>query len=828
MINQNLYKYNTDNAKKVEILAPAGSYDIMKAVIQAGADAVYLGGDFFGARAFAGNFHEGELIDAIEYAHQFNRKIYLTVNTLLKESEINSRLISYLTPYYEAGLDAVIVQDFGVFNLIRKHFPDLHIHASTQMTQTGAAGAEILRAAGATRVVTSRELNCQEIRMIHEACDVEIESFVHGALCYCYSGQCLMSSFNGGRSGNRGRCAQPCRLPYDIDGVDNQGKKYILSPKDMCALPVLPDVIESGVYSLKIEGRMKNVTYAAGVTAIYRKYVDMYLSRGRKGYHVDEQDINDLMDLYNRGAFTEGYYTRDKGEKMLSLGRPNHMGTKALRIVENVNGRVKFKALEPINAHDVFEIDKEHSFSSGDAYKEGESFIVNLPKKYKLNPGMELFRTRNDALTQWVQNCFVGEHLKVTADMSFAAVTDSPMSLTMYHTEGDECISVTVEGPVVTKAQKQPAVESKIKEQLCKLGDTVLKPEHVEIFLSEDAFVPASQLNELRREAAGKLVDALRGRGRRTSVNGLPQDGKCTEETCLEQSGKCTDNLTGMDIIDVDGEYQPEKHVLFEKMEHFATVMEYEDVREVYFDYNLIYDKAEELKAALETLHNMEKTGILALPHILKAKNSALFEELISKADTFEFDGFLVRNLEELGMLGRMGCTRRIYTDAGLYITNTHSKEQLKELALTAGVSLKRMTLPYELTEKELAYVAGSDTELVVYGSIPMMLSEQCVKKTFGRCDRSCGSVRIGNQGGRYIVKSNCRFCYALTSGINKLDLNTAPEIGRTLKTGSVRIEFSDESEEQIRAVLSNQMGRGSKAESEKNSTFGHFYRGVE
>lgn len=828
MINQNLYKYNTDNAKKVEILAPAGSYDIMKAVIQAGADAVYLGGDFFGARAFAGNFHEGELIDAIEYAHQFNRKIYLTVNTLLKESEINSRLISYLTPYYEAGLDAVIVQDFGVFNLIRKHFPDLHIHASTQMTQTGAAGAEILRAAGATRVVTSRELNCQEIRMIHEACDVEIESFVHGALCYCYSGQCLMSSFNGGRSGNRGRCAQPCRLPYDIDGVDNQGKKYILSPKDMCALPVLPDVIESGVYSLKIEGRMKNVTYAAGVTAIYRKYVDMYLSRGRKGYHVDEQDINDLMDLYNRGAFTEGYYTRDKGEKMLSLGRPNHMGTKALRIVENVNGRVKFKALEPINAHDVFEIDKDHSFSSGDAYKEGESFIVNLPKKYKLNPGMELFRTRNDALTQWVQNCFVGEHLKVTADMSFAAVTDSPMSLTMYHTEGDECISVTVEGPVVTKAQKQPAVESKIKEQLCKLGDTVLKPEHVEIFLSEDAFVPASQLNELRREAAGKLVDALRGRGRRTSVNGLPQDGKCTEETCLEQSRKCTDNLTGMDIIDVDGEYQPEKHVLLEKMEHFATVMEYEDVREVYFDYNLIYDKAEELKAALETLHNTEKTGILALPHILKAKNSALFEELISKADTFAFDGFLVRNLEELGMLGRMGCTRRIYTDAGLYITNTHSKEQLKELARAAGVSLKRMTLPYELTKKELAYVAGSDTELVVYGSIPMMLSEQCVKKTFGRCDRSCGSVRIENQGGRYIVKSNCRFCYTLTSGINKLDLNTAPEIGRTLKTGSVRIEFSDESEEQMRAVLSNQMGRGSKAESEKNSTFGHFYRGVE
>ena len=311
---------NVDKRKtQVEVLAPAGSLDIMKAVVAAGADAIYLGGNMFGARAFANNFNDEELICAIEYAHLFGRKVYLTVNTLLKSREIENSLIEYLIPFYEAGLDAVIVQDMGVFNLIRKHFPDMDIHASTQMTQTGVYGSRLLKELGATRIVTSREMNLQEIKQLHERLDVEIESFVHGALCYCYSGQCLLSSFNGGRSGNRGRCAQPCRMPYDVydngEKINNRNNSYALSPKDMCALQILPDVIESGVYSLKIEGRMKNVTYAAMVTHIYRKYVDMYLERGRKGFKVDKQDIDDLSDIYNRGAFTTGYYDSVKGKK---------------------------------------------------------------------------------------------------------------------------------------------------------------------------------------------------------------------------------------------------------------------------------------------------------------------------------------------------------------------------------------------------------------------------------------------------------------------------------------------------------------------------------
>lgn len=404
---------NVDKRKtQVEVLAPAGSLDIMKAVVAAGADAIYLGGNMFGARAFANNFNDEELICAIEYAHLFGRKVYLTVNTLLKSREIENSLIEYLIPFYEAGLDAVIVQDMGVFNLIRKHFPDMDIHASTQMTQTGVYGSRLLKELGATRIVTSREMNLQEIKQLHERLDVEIESFVHGALCYCYSGQCLLSSFNGGRSGNRGRCAQPCRMPYDVydngEKINNRNNSYALSPKDMCALQILPDVIESGVYSLKIEGRMKNVTYAAMVTHIYRKYVDMYLERGRKGFKVDKKDIEELSDIYNRGAFTTGYYDSVKGKKMMSLGRPNHMGTECLKVVSNKAGRITFKALKNVNRGDVFEIDKEHSFESGADVAAGQTFVVNLPKKYPLYEGRIVNRMNNAKIKAYVADNYVG------------------------------------------------------------------------------------------------------------------------------------------------------------------------------------------------------------------------------------------------------------------------------------------------------------------------------------------------------------------------------------------------------------------------------------
>lgn len=306
---------NTD----FEVLAPAGSFQTFKAVIEAGADAVYVGGSRFGARAYADNFTEEELLEAIDYAHLRGKKVYLTVNTLLKNREINDELYDYLLPFYLKGLDAVLVQDFGALSYIHKAFPDLPIHTSTQMTVTGIEGVRLLQSYGVTRVVMARETSLAEMKKIHEATGMELEAFVHGALCYCYSGQCLFSSLLGGRSGNRGRCAQPCRLAYTV--MDENHKEllkdsYILSMKDMCGIRDINELKEAGIYSLKIEGRMKRPEYAAGVVSFYRKYVDSLKP-------VSDSDYNKLKSLGNRCGFTDKYYFDHNAKDMITYEKPN-------------------------------------------------------------------------------------------------------------------------------------------------------------------------------------------------------------------------------------------------------------------------------------------------------------------------------------------------------------------------------------------------------------------------------------------------------------------------------------------------------------------------
>lgn len=302
----------------IEILAPAGDNETLKAAVYAGADAVYAGGERFGARAYAKNFGREELLSAIDFVHLHGRKLYLTVNTLVKEREF-ADLYEYLLPFYRQGVDAVIVQDAGVMSFVRSQFPGLAIHASTQMTITNVISAKYLEGFGVKRVVPARELSLSEVRKICENTGLEVECFVHGALCYCYSGQCLLSSMIGGRSGNRGQCAQPCRLPYQV-GKHKPGD--ILSLKDLCTIEAVPDLIESGIVSFKIEGRMKQPEYVAAVTGMYRKYTDMYLKEGRKGYRMSKEDIRILESAYQRRGYCGGYYFRHNGKEMISLERP--------------------------------------------------------------------------------------------------------------------------------------------------------------------------------------------------------------------------------------------------------------------------------------------------------------------------------------------------------------------------------------------------------------------------------------------------------------------------------------------------------------------------
>nr|WP_106788295.1 U32 family peptidase [Massilistercora timonensis] len=319
--------------RETEVLAPAGSYECLEAAVQAGADAVYLGGRQFGARAFAANFDREDLLRALEYVHLRGRKLYLTVNTLLKDREIEE-LEEYLMPFYREGLDAVIVQDLGVLDLVRERFPDLAVHISTQMTVTSEAGARFFKDRGATRIVPARELSLEEIRRMKEKSGLEMECFVHGAMCYCYSGQCLMSSLIGGRSGNRGQCAQPCRLPYRVEGGKQQD---ILSMKDLCALSLIPELIEAGVDSFKIEGRMKQPDYVWQVARMYRKYTDLYYARGKDGFRVDQKDLELLQGAYRRRGYCDGYYHRRNGREMISFQRPQGTQNEKIQIPREKN-----------------------------------------------------------------------------------------------------------------------------------------------------------------------------------------------------------------------------------------------------------------------------------------------------------------------------------------------------------------------------------------------------------------------------------------------------------------------------------------------------------
>ncbi len=337
----------------IELLAPAGSAESLSAAVNAGADAVYMGSTRFGARAFADNPDEQSFIEAMDYAHLHGCKVYITVNTLFKEKE-TGELYTYLKPFYEKGIDAVIVQDYGALLLIRKWFPDLAIHASTQMTVTGRHYAAQLKEAGASRIILARELSLREIRKIHESVDIELECFIHGAMCYCYSGQCLMSSLIGGRSGNRGRCAQPCRLPYS---AGNEKDSCLLNMKDLETLRILPDIADAGVSALKIEGRMKSPRYTAGVVSIYRKYLDLLKNKGRDGYKVTDEDLSALHGLFDRGGYTGGYFSQHNGRDMTAPGeRPSFRETnqKYFSALENeyVNSTLKIPVCGDIRIHE--------------------------------------------------------------------------------------------------------------------------------------------------------------------------------------------------------------------------------------------------------------------------------------------------------------------------------------------------------------------------------------------------------------------------------------------------------------------------------------------
>ncbi len=463
---------------KIEILAPGGSPESLRAAVAAGADAVYVGGTLFGARAYAHNLTEEELLAAIDYVHLHGKKIYLTVNTLLKESEIQEKLYGYLLLFYRQGLDAVIVQDAGVLSFVREYFPNLPIHASTQMTITGIDGAKLLQRAGVSRVVTARELQLKEISHIAKETSLEIECFVHGALCYCYSGQCLFSSFLGGRSGNRGQCAQPCRLPYQTEG---DRYRYLLSLKDICTLDLIPELMEAGIDSFKIEGRMKKPEYVAATSFLYRKYADIYQKlRGsapegtdaaayaRERFKVEKKEKEMLLDLYNRGGACTGYYHTTNGREMVSLDRPNHAGTPAVKVLRRQGNRVYGKALADLYPQDVIELpikkgqEKAGNVTCRSAAEKGSEVCLPVAQDVTVKKDDIWYRVRNEKLIQELNKRFTDRKIKEKLNGKFILSAGEFATLTVYK----DGLSVTVTGDKGEEAKQQPLDEERVKKQL--------------------------------------------------------------------------------------------------------------------------------------------------------------------------------------------------------------------------------------------------------------------------------------------------------------------------------------------------------------------------
>lgn len=702
--------------KDLELLAPAGNLEIFKGVIESGADAVYVGGSMFGARAYANNFTEEELLEAIDFAHLRGVKVYLTVNTLIKNSEL-SKLYDYLLVYYKRGLDAVIVQDIGVVKAIHEYFPSMEIHTSTQMTVTGADGVRFLSQFGVTRVVMAREVSLAEMKRIHEETGMELEAFVHGALCYSYSGQCLFSSILGGRSGNRGRCAQPCRLPYTVEGKKDE---YILSLKDMCGIKALDKLHDAGVYSLKIEGRMKQLEYACGVVKYYRSYID-----SKKP--VSDADYDRIKALGNRCGFTDRYYFDHNGSDMVTYVKPNFVSN----------------AAEP------------------------------SPEKRKLSIEGELVLREGE-----------------------------PGSLTVKR--GDVTYKASIEP--VSAALKAPLDKKAAIDRINKTGDTDFEFSHIKAQIGENVFVPNGALNKLRRDAISGLCDKLlkkyyRDDARYTDMSrltALPEHVVKSDAAHDEAINDYTTICSCMTRAQLD------------------TLIGYECFDVFYLDFDM-YDRntlIQQFADDVKCLTKRNKKVYLMLPTIFRADSSDYFVTIAKELDKVSFEGFVVKNYEELYLTENLFTGKKVILDHNMYTFNDVSKSAFFEHGVSGD------TVPLELNSKEIMHRNNIGSQMIVYGYYPLMTTANCVHKNTKGCDKKQKLIYLKDRYNKsFAVCNNCKECY--NTIYNSLPTMLTKNISKLKEAGirSFRYSFTIETPKQIKAVMDDKVAE---------YTNGHYKRGVE
>ena len=705
--------------KDFELLAPAGNLEIFKGVIESGADAVYVGGSMFGARAYANNFTEEELLEAIDFAHLRGVKVYLTVNTLIKNSEF-SKLYDYLLPYYKRGLDAVIVQDIGVVKAIHEYFPSMEIHTSTQMTVTGADGVRFLSQFGVTRVVMAREVSLAEMKRIHEETGMELEAFVHGALCYSYSGQCLFSSILGGRSGNRGRCAQPCRLPYTVEGKKDE---YILSLKDMCGIKALDKLHDAGVYSLKIEGRMKQLEYACGVVKYYRSYIDSMKP-------VTDADYDRIKALGNRCGFTDRYYFDHNGSDMVTYVKPNFVSNAA----------------------------------------------VPSPEKRKLSIEGELVLREGE-----------------------------PGSLTVKR--GDVTYKASIEP--VSAALKAPLDKKAAIDRINKTGDTDFEFSHIKAQIGENVFVPNGALNKLRRDAISGLCDKLLKKYYRNDARYADISSMC----------ELPEHVVKSDAAHEDGAVNAKEYTAIcscMTRAQLDTLIGYECFDVFYLDFDM-YDRKtliQQFADDVKCLTKRNKKVYLMLPTIFRADSSDYFVSIAKELDKVSFEGFVVKNYEELYLTENLFTGKKVILDHNMYTFNDVSKSAFFEHGVSGD------TVPLELNSREIMHRNNIGSQMIVYGYYPLMTTANCVHKNTKGCDKKQKLIYLKDRYNKsFAVCNNCKECY--NTIYNSLPTMLTKNIGKLKEAGirSFRYSFTIETPKQIKAVMDDKVAE---------YTNGHYKRGVE
>ncbi len=790
-----------------ELLAPAGSKGSLIAAVENGTDAVYFGGTFFSARQYAPNFDREELEWAIDYAHARGVKAYVTVNTLVKDSELEEAA-DYLQFLCSLGADAVIVQDIGILKLLREQFSVLPVHASTQMTIHNAEGVKFLQEMGVKRVVLAREMSLDEIKQIKSKTRVEIETFIHGALCFSYSGQCLLSSMIGGRSGNRGYCAQPCRKKYRVDDVEG----YLLSPKDLNMSWHIPAIMDAGINSFKIEGRMKRPEYVAGVVRVYRRLIDRYVKMPSR-FHVTDEEKHILLQLFNRG-FTTGYSFVNPGSELMSRKYPHNLGTRLGRVAdyEPHKRMVSINLMAPLRVGDGIGIGARETgvivrsmlVDNRNVSAANHGSTVKMPMENEVALGDEVFKTYDSQLMDFLE---VKNIRKIPVKMSFRAFVDQPVELCIDDGENE----IRIQGNDASRAESKPISKSAVAEQLKKLGNTIFEAQEINVEIGENMFIPVSAINYLRRKGIDKLVQMRTQKWKRQCIKPIISPGqksvKSGKPILSVNTGSIESFIAaidgGADVVYIGGGYNTDEGRLIEE-ENCCYAIEYgrEKEVEVFFSTSRIIKNINELPD--------------------------FFSPQRSQSDLLP-DGFLVSNPGVLYHLRRLDSIAPIVIDYPFNVFNRLTMEYFLNPVFKYRNYCQRVTLSPELTLKEIRNMTSyGSTECIVQGNFPLMVSEHDLAR--GLFPKGAGNLCLRDEKGFvFPVKTDIQGRTYIMNSRELCMLEHLPEI-MDAGVSCLRIEagmYDAAKTRKITRTYREAINKNMEETCEGKYTTGHYFRGV-